>query len=116
MVQRADDISSFTNEAILCRSFGHAWKAYTATEGHKLAKKKKTKGYNVTLVCDHGCGTFKHFFLSERGEYHSPHYSYDDGYLASFKITQADREYMRLQALQAMIQNMVELKRAEVKI
>jgi hypothetical protein len=90
-MKRAYSLSELSEGAITCRSFGHAWKPYTA--------ERMKGGYNVTLTCDHDCGTLKHFQLSIRGEYGHPHYSYSDNYLAKFTVTSADRMDMRLEAL-----------------
>jgi len=98
---KANDPSQFSEGAVTCRSFGHAWKAYTATaEGGTRAR---PSGWNVTLICNNGCGTFKHFMLSRRGEYGSPRYTYADGYLATFVVTPMDREKLRLEALAELL-------------
>lgn len=92
-MRKAHSPEEFNEGAIYCRSFGHAWKPYTAPYD------KKARQYNVTLVCANGCSTEKHFTLSQRGEYASPSYSYGDGYLATFTVTPEDKESLRLEAL-----------------
>jgi hypothetical protein len=98
-VKRAADLSQFNEGAVQCRSFGHAWKAYTAEKEGK----GRAAGWNVTLVCANDCGTFKHFQLSQRGEYGHPHYSYADGYLASFYVGPDERAALRLEALSGVL-------------
>jgi hypothetical protein len=92
-MKKAQSVDQFSEGAIWCRSFGHAWKPYTAPYD------KRARGYNVTLICNNGCDTFKHFTLSQRGKYGSPHYTYGDNYLAEFKVDSHDREVMRVEAL-----------------
>lgn len=98
-MKKAHDVTQFSEGAIRCRSFGHSWKPYTA----KPWDKRKVQGYNVTLICDNGCDTFKHFTLSSRGEYGSPKYSYGDMYLATFTVDQADKASMRLETLRDIL-------------
>lgn len=90
-MRKAHDTSQFSEGAIICRTMGHAWKPFTA--------ERVKGGYNVTLQCQHGCGTWKFFQLSMRGEYGSPKYSYGDGYLATFTPTVQEKNAMRLEAL-----------------
>lgn len=94
----AKDRSELSNEAIRCRGLGHSWVPSTAV----VANTKEFKGYNVTLVCVNGCGTAKHFMLSQRGEYYPATYSYGDDYILAKGnpyISREDRGLFKLQAL-----------------
>lgn len=96
----AKDKNDLTPEAVSCRGLGHLWKPYTA-KWYERAN-LKFKGYNVTLVCDRGCGTSKHFMLSQRGEYFPATYTYGDRYLlekGNDPITREDRGQFKLEAL-----------------
>ena len=97
MTRKAKDFSELSSGAMRCRSFGHSWNPYTAKFD------SRAKGWNVTLVCGNDCGTMKHFQLSQRGDYGSPHYSYSDNYLATFYIGADERNSMRLEALTGFV-------------
>lgn len=94
----AANIEALSPEAVRCRAIGHRWVPYTA----KTADPKLFKGYNVTLVCDNGCDTMKHFQLSFRGEYYPATYSYGDNYLlekGNPPITVEDKGQFKLSTL-----------------
>lgn len=93
---RVDGVENLPDAARMCRAFSHNWKAYTAPP---VEKRKKILGFNVTLICERGCGTFKHFFLSQRGEYGRPHYTYNREYLLTHPLTAEERNQLRYQVL-----------------
>lgn len=97
MPRKARNLTELNEGAIKCRTFGHAWKPWTARPD--MDQPSRTRGWNVTLACNNDCGTFKHFQLSQRGEYGPPHYTYADGYLASFPIGADEKALLRMEVL-----------------
>jgi hypothetical protein len=102
MARFAASIEALSDGAIKCRGLGHAWIPYLADS----VEQKGFHGYNVTLVCGNGCGTMKHFMLSQRGEYYPATYSYGDEYLLAKGnpyITKEDKGQFKLQALSEIL-------------
>jgi hypothetical protein len=101
--QVTDDPETWANSLednyLLCRDWGHGWRAYTALWDNKM------KIFKRSLRCPR-CKTIRHQELSQQGVVVGSYYEYADGYLAPAgigRLTKDVRSYLRLESVQRMV-------------
>lgn len=94
-------ISAMNDDQLLCRDFGHSWRAWTA---EWIPQRRQ---YLEALQCAR-CQTVRRRLLDEFGAQLANSYTYSDGYLVHGigRLTGDDRNDLRLAGLQVVMRSM----------
>jgi hypothetical protein len=93
-------VSKMSHAFMLCRDFGHPWKAYTVD----VQNVGRRKVFYETLLCTR-CSTQKHREINSTGEIIRTSYSYPAGYLIPGwgRITKDDRAELRIAIIEILL-------------
>lgn len=92
----SEAIAGMSDEHLLCRDFGHAWRPHSA--------ERMGRGFQEALVCSR-CYTVRRRLIDNRGRMLANGYTYPEGYLVQGvgRLTGDDRNGLRLAGLEALL-------------
>lgn len=104
-----DKANDMTEEALQCRTIGHAWKPFT------VSWDRKSRSYDQILRCG-TCPTERHVVLSEYGAVVSNSYRYPEGYLISGlgRIAGDARNVLRVTSVNRLLGNKAPRRRRAI--